>query len=95
MENLTELNKLDAYLREHNYRIHRLDVYSDICDTHQIKVYSKDGKFLWDAICHRGSYGYERGLIEIMGSIVTPEEKEYDDVVGYLSAEDIIKRLEK
>lgn len=44
----------------------------------------------WDAICHRGSYGHERGLLEIMGSIV---QNDKDTVEGFLSAEDILSRL--
>lgn len=45
----------------------------------------------WDAICHSGSYGHERGLIEIMGSIVNPDAG--DEIEGYLTAEDILSRI--
>ena len=44
----------------------------------------------WDAICHSGSYGHSEGLLEIYGSIV---QSEYDDVEGYLTAEEILERL--
>lgn len=44
----------------------------------------------WDAICHNGSYGHERGLLEIMGTIVRAVE---DDVEGWLTAEEILQRL--
>ncbi len=40
----------------------------------------------------RGTYGYEDGLLEIMG-LLTPEEEEYDSVVGYLSAEEVFERI--
>lgn len=45
----------------------------------------------WDAVCHRFSYGHEKGLIEIMGSIVQPGD---DDVEGWLTAEEILARLQ-
>lgn len=43
----------------------------------------------WDAICHNGSYGHERGLIEVMG---LPQCG--DDVLGYLTAEEILNFLD-
>ena len=45
----------------------------------------------WDAICHDGSYGHQEGLLEIMGSIV---KIDYDDVEGWLTADEILNRLE-
>ena len=45
-----------------------------------------------DAISHEYSYGGDEGLIEIMG-LLTEEEAEYDNVVGYLTAEDVYKRI--
>lgn len=44
----------------------------------------------WDAICHCGSYGHEKGLIEVTGSIVRSDD---DTVEGYLTAETILARL--
>ncbi len=41
-----------------------------------------------------GTYGYEKGLLEIMG-LLTPEEEEMDSVVGYLSAENVFERISK
>lgn len=43
----------------------------------------------WDAICHDGSYGHEYGLIEVMGLF------DDDDVTGYLTAEDILKKIDE
>ena len=40
---------------------------------------------------HNGSYGYEKGLLEIYGSIVWPCG---DSVEGYLTAADVIERIE-
>ena len=47
-----------------------------------------------DAIEHYGSYGNESDLLEIMG-LLTPEEQEHDSVLGYLSAKDVFKRIER
>ena len=43
-------------------------------------------------ICHWFSYGNEKGLLEIMG-LLTEEESEYDNVIGYLTANDVFKRI--
>ena len=44
----------------------------------------------WDAICHSGSYGHEQGLLEVMGTVARAVE---DDVEGWLTAEEILQRL--
>lgn len=41
-------------------------------------------------ICHKYSYGHEEGLLEIMGLV----EIEYEDVEGYLTAEEVFKRIQ-
>ena len=48
------------------------------------------GDFDWDAICHSGSYGHEKGLIEVMG---LPQCE--DDVIGYLTAEEVLKMVDE
>ena len=60
----------------------------------QIIVYSKHGTRLWDVICQKGSYGYEEGLLEAMGSPIV-KWSDGDSVVGYLTAQDVINRLEE
>lgn len=90
---MTELDKLEKYLKEHKYIYERTDADRGFFNRHQIIVYDAHAMRLWDAICHRGSYGYEEGLLEIMGTIVNPKE-DGDAVVGWLTAEDVIKRLE-
>lgn len=44
----------------------------------------------WDAICHKGSFGHEQGLIEVMG--LCDEE---EDVVGYLTAAEVLEMVDK
>lgn len=51
-------------------------------------------KCVMDAIQTSGSYGREQDLLEIMG-LLTPEEEEYDDVAGYLTAENVFERIKK
>ena len=41
---------------------------------------------------HEGSYGHSQDLLEIMG-LLTEEESKYDEVVGYLSAENVFERI--
>lgn len=95
---MSELDKLVAYLKEHHIRYRRVDEESnilkcegfDICpDRHQVIVYDANGNRAWDAICQWGSYGYDEGLLEISGNIVSVE----NDVEGWLTADDIIERL--
>lgn len=102
MTDLTQLNKLEDYLKSNGYVYERID--RDESDTHldrhQLIIYAgrdKNGEYVdrqWDAICHFGSYGYADGLLEIYGNIVD-QRVDGDVVVGYLTAADVIKRLEK
>lgn len=68
----------------------------------QIVIYKEDGDRLVSAIEGYGTYGYGRwidendptDLIEIMG-LLTPEEAERDSVVGYLTAEEVFRRIQE
>lgn len=100
---MSELDKLEKYLVEHRIEYNRYEVNQEWdagdgvvieMDRHQICVPEEGPRCKWDAICQRGSYGYELGLLEIYGEIVD-EEKDGDSVVGYLTAEDVIRRLEE
>ena len=59
-----------------------------IWDGYQILVQTDNSR--WDAVCHSGSYGHEKSLLEIYGSIVTSDE---DSVEGWLTAEEVLARL--
>lgn len=91
---MNELDKLEAYLKEHGYRYERIekDASKFECERHQIIIYDENDERQWDAICHRGSYGYEAGLLEVMGEKVVRVQ---DSVEGYLRADEVIKRLEE
>lgn len=93
---MKELDKLEVYLKENGIEYTREDRESKrylYQNKHQIVVYKK-GERQWDAICHPGSFGFEEGLLEIYGNIVD-YEKDGDSVAGWLTADDIIKRLQK
>lgn len=90
---MVEMDKLEEYLIEHNLPYKRYDDEYGLHGRHQIFVYGKMGQRLWDAICQVGSYGYSKGLIEIAGSLVD-KKKDGDTVVGFLTADDVIRRIE-
>lgn len=102
---MSELDKLEKYLKDNNIAYERLDEMPSYAPFsvlkknglttmfHQICVPSRKN-CKWDVICHKGSYGYEEGLLELMGSLLTDEERKEDSVVGYLTADNIIKRME-
>ena len=50
--------------------------------------YPSREKSVCDVICHKYSYGYECGLLEMMGLTTTE-----DDVDGYLTPEDVFERI--
>lgn len=98
---LSELNKLEEYLQEHKIKYSRFDQDEVLTEDgfiakmmrHQLVVLDKNSRVLWDAICHKGSYGYEQGLLEVMGStVVLPCDG--DSVAGFMTAQDVIDRLE-
>lgn len=97
---MKELDKLEQWLHKHGYDYKRIDRDAEnyevegftvpiAFERHQIIVYCDNG-ILFDAICHYGSYGYDQGLLEVMGNIVQVN----DTVEGWLTADEIIERLE-
>lgn len=59
----------------------------------QIELYDGKNRIL-SVIFGRGTYGYESGLLEIMG-LLTPEEEDNDSVLGYLTADNVYYRIMK
>ena len=97
---MSELDKLEEYLKVQGINYIRIDQNEEKSkdyfqmDRHQIIVPEDGPAREWDAICQKCSYGYEQGLLEIMGTIVD-EEKVGDTVEGYLTADDVIQRIEQ
>lgn len=56
--------------------------------------YMRDENVICSAIWGPNSYGYEEGQIEIMG-LLTEEEQERDNVVGYLTPEEVFRRIKE
>ena len=96
---MSEIDKLEEYLKEVGANYTRIDQDEKRdedgrimqTEAHQIIVFDEKDKRQWDAICCFGSYGYEHGLLEVMGKIV----EKSGDVVGWLTAEEIIKALKE
>lgn len=53
----------------------------------QIIAYDAAGNRIWDGIWGWGSYGYEQGLIEVMGTQLVG----HDDLEGWLTARQVTK----
>lgn len=96
---MSELDILAKYLKDYNIPFERYDYdkiltldddYTFHLDRHQICV-PNQRNILWDVICQEGSLGHKEGLLEAYGDIVDVE----GEVEGYLTAQDIIKRIEK
>ena len=90
---MTELDKLEQYLKAKGIPYERKDSpdgYYGV-DRHQIIVFDNAGHRLWDAVCQFGSYGFEDGLLEIMGGILVGNSH---DVIGFLNAKDVIEMWE-
>lgn len=85
----SEIFKLEQMLREAHIPYEKGKLY----DGYYIDIYTADGKILCDAICHKYSYGYAQGLLEIMGGLTKAEEA-CDGVLGYLTAEQAFARFQ-
>ncbi|MCQ2210010.1 MAG: hypothetical protein MJZ34_06935 [Paludibacteraceae bacterium] len=82
-----------------------IDELASLLEKEGIEFFSRnihDGKqllFSWcggDVVCHSGSYGSGGGLLEVMGDmLLTKKESSVDSVLGYLSVNDVFKRVKK
>ena len=97
MTNLLEMNKVETYLKENGIKYERTGnpgipvMGRNVGEQHKIQVNDNNGNWVWDVICHPGSYGYESGLLEYWS------KEEYDaggDVSGWLTAEDVIQKIQ-
>lgn len=84
---MTEMEILEDYLKKQGIQYERI-----IGGSRNQIIVHRDGKRDWDAICHPGSYGYEQGLLEVMGDRVV-RESDLDRVCGFLTAQQVIDRL--
>lgn len=73
----------------------RGEEWADFGTKHEIWASISDKNIRFTAICSWGSLGFRKGLIELTGpsSIMHPKN-EYDGFEGWLTAQEIIDRLE-
>ena len=66
------------------------EVTDDVMDNSDNQVwYPNYDKHICDVICHEYSYGGKDGYLEMMGL----SDNEYDDVEGWLTAEEVYNRI--
>lgn len=99
--NLMEFNLLEVGLRGRGFDVRRFDGERDFVpqlnldlQRHQLDVYNADGDYLFDAICQNNSFGSKKGLLEVMNRKMKIT-KSSDDVEGFLTAEDILRRIDE
>lgn len=84
---MTEMQKLDAALTEMGIE-HTYD--REFRSGEQIVV-TKNGEYQWDAIRTPFSYGYDEGLLEVMGKPLIG----HNGIMGYRTAEDVLKMMKE
>lgn len=82
---MSEMQKLDAILTEMGIE----HIYDHEYRGGEGIVVTKNGKYCWDVICVPDSYGWNEGLLEVMGK---PLVGHYN-VMGCCTAEDVLKML--
>ena len=87
-----EFDKLVAMLDEAKIPYDRVDSEWEFINIRRVH-YPNNENCICSAINGYGTYGGQQGLIEIQG-LLTESEAEYDDVVGYLTADDVFARIQ-
>ena len=98
---ITEIHKLHEMLVEagieHDY-YSRNELFGEIDGIdwgwHIVVPFADGAKNIVSAVEGFGTYGYSDDLIEIMG-LLTPEESKYDSVKGWLTAEEVFRRIKE
>lgn len=81
---MTEMDKLQKWLDENHIEYERR-IEEGVINRNQILIETNEVELSF--VCHYGSYGYEKGLVEMWDFNSEP--------IGYLTADDCIKELEK
>ena len=89
----TEILKLKSMLENANIPFEFDNLYDGyhLCYPRDNKSKDDTGR-VCSVIQHFGSYGHSENLLEIMG-LLTEEESQNDEVVGWLSAEEVFDRI--
>lgn len=90
---MTEMDKLEQMLELANipYEVRMMNPRMFGDNVKQIAYPSFDNR-ICDAVCHWFSYGYEDGLLEIMGLVDV--ESLHDTVEGWLTASEVFNRIQ-
>ena len=84
-----EIERLVIFLKNSNIPFELTD---DVMGNPNNQVwYPNHDGHICDVICHKYSYGGADGYLEMMGL----SENEYDDVEGWLTAEEVFDRIYK
>ena len=89
----TEMDKLINYLKIFPPTKYTYSVVQFCGRPQVIFMDACTGERVADCVCHYGSYGHERGLIEALGAPLVNEEEVGDEVEGWLTAVDIMARI--
>ena len=90
MVGFKEILRLEKMLKEKNITYKIREEFGG----YHIFYINKKGEVTCSVIEHCSSYGRDEDKLEIMG-LLTEEEKKHDDVVGYLTAENVFNRILK
>lgn len=92
-ERYTEIFKLKEKLEAIDLEHEFVNRSTDFFEQYQI-IICDNGERIISIIEGDYTYGHENDKLEIMG-LLTPEEEEFDSVVGWLSADDVYERIMK
>lgn len=89
---MKEIDRLAFLLERDNIPFERQEV-NTVPSIELTRIqYPCDKDFVCSAIQGTYTYGGNLNLIEIMG-LLTPKEEEQDEVVGYLTADEVYERI--
>ena len=88
MNKYKEIFRLKEMLKTENIPF----LFRNLYDGFQV-LYPTNENRICSVIEHQGSYGHNQDLLEIMGLLIDGETN--DDVLGYLTAEDVFNRIYK
>ena len=87
----SEIYRLATMLKQNNIPFDIESVFGGIHIAYP-EFSTQDKACICSVILHKGSYGHEVGLLEIMG-LLTKQERRFDQVVGFLTAQQVFTRI--
>ena len=90
----TEIFKLRKKLNDIDLEHTFVDRSDERSESYQIVILDDDGNKIISVIQNEWSYGNREDLLEIMG-LLTPEEEKHDEVIGWLTSDNVYERIMK